>query len=311
VFPNKSILATTDLTRQCEPALRTAAALAAITGADLHVFHALELRENPYVKRSDEAGLFRVLVKEAEDGLAEQVRQTISGVVPKSVRSIMFLPWKAIVQRAREVEADLIVMGPHTHAFGDRFLGATADRVVRFANAPSLIVRDILGPEIERIVVAIDGSAASELALREAAGWAAGFAATNPCELHIVYSAADNPFPSAGASLIDAAVHTVGMSVPGNVEVRGELLLGRNAADDVKSYAHQHNAQLLILGTSGHGAIDRLLTGSVTSEVALTVSCPVLIVPTRSAAAEAIRRSLDDAEFSSGSGIATEFAIAQ
>ena len=310
MFPKKSILATTDLTRQCEPALRTAAALAALTGAELHVFHALELRENPYVKRDDENTIFPALVKEAEDGLAEQVRQTISGVTPVSIQSIMFLPWKAIVQRAKEVAADLIVMGPHTHAVGDRFLGATADRVVRFAIAPSLIVRSELSTDVKRIVVAIDGSAASELALHEAAEWAAGFAAMNPCELDIVYSAADNPFPSAGASLIDAAVKSVAEYVPASVEVNGELLLGRNAADDVRSYTREHGASLLILGTSGHGALDRLLTGSVTSEVALTVSCPVLIVPTRTAAAEAIRGSLLDLEMYSGTGKATEYAIA-
>jgi nucleotide-binding universal stress UspA family protein len=53
-------------------------------------------------------------------------------------------PHTAIRQRAREVSADLIVIGPHrSRAVADRVLGSTVDRVIRTSEVPCLIVREL------------------------------------------------------------------------------------------------------------------------------------------------------------------------
>jgi nucleotide-binding universal stress UspA family protein len=50
--------------------------------------------------------------------------------------------WREILRVAGETEADLIVVGAHSHgALGRLFLGSTADQVVRHAACPVLIVR--------------------------------------------------------------------------------------------------------------------------------------------------------------------------
>jgi len=46
----------------------------------------------------------------------------------------------------------------------------------------------------------------------------------------------------------------------------------------IQDSAKNHKADLVVLGASGHGAIDRLILGSVSYEVATTAPCSVLVV---------------------------------
>ena len=46
--------------------------------------------------------------------------------------------------------------------------------------------------------------------------------------------------------------------------------------------ASEHEADLIVMGSHGHGALYELLVGSVTSGVLREAKCPVLVVPTRS-----------------------------
>ena len=285
MFPRNSILATTDLTEECEPALRAASDLAIRSGAALHILHAFELRGNPYAERPAARSAFQALVKEAEDGLAEQVRRTVApGVDLRSVSSELYLPWKAIVQKAKEVAAELVILGPHEHVAGDRFLGSTADRVIRFADAPCLIVRRGRGFEVTRIVLAIDGSAATNAAWQEAVLWASELATEKVGELHIVHCAPDMVEAIAGQDLIDGALRDAHAHLQERVSVTGAVLRGEDAASEIVGYADRVGADLIVLASSGHRTLDRVITGSTTSSVALHSACPLLVVPIRDTA---------------------------
>src|SRR5690606_15872693 len=84
----------------------------------------------------------------------------------------IYVAHKAILDRAAAVEADLIVIGPHRRrAVGDAFLGSTADRVIRSAGAPCLVVRGPLSLPLRRVVVPIDLSEPAQRALDAALRW--------------------------------------------------------------------------------------------------------------------------------------------
>ena len=52
-------------------------------------------------------------------------------------------PYREIVQAAQDEDIDLIVISTHGHrGFARMFLGSTAERVVRHATCPVLIVRE-------------------------------------------------------------------------------------------------------------------------------------------------------------------------
>ena len=51
-------------------------------------------------------------------------------------------PYEEILSAAQRLQADLIVLGPHSPGAADYLLGSTASKVARFAKCSVLIVRD-------------------------------------------------------------------------------------------------------------------------------------------------------------------------
>ncbi|HEX8312533.1 MAG TPA: universal stress protein [Chthoniobacteraceae bacterium] len=52
-------------------------------------------------------------------------------------------------------------------------------------------------------------------------------------------------------------------------------------AEKILLQAAEHSADLIVMGSHGHGALYELLVGSVTSSVLKSAACPVLVVPAR------------------------------
>ncbi|HVV29360.1 MAG TPA: universal stress protein [Mycobacteriales bacterium] len=134
------------------------------------------------------------------------------------------------------------------------------------------------------IVVGVDGSKASETALR----WAVGEAAATGREVRAVTAWSQALESGAGlpthtvAEMVEtyrAAQDELLRSVarPG-VTVRGEVIEG--TAADVLLEAAQ-GADLLVLGTHGHGAVMRALMGSVSARCLRLAACPVVVLPVR------------------------------
>ncbi|HSH45452.1 MAG TPA: universal stress protein, partial [Longimicrobiales bacterium] len=135
-FRIRNILVASDLSPSESAVLRSASALAALTEAELHVIHALEegTLEGPAMEQR---------IRSAEDDLRANLRRALPATMDVSSSRV----WpgsahKAILERAREVDADLIVIGPHRRRDSrHEALGTTADRLVRTTSIPSMIVR--------------------------------------------------------------------------------------------------------------------------------------------------------------------------
>jgi nucleotide-binding universal stress UspA family protein len=136
----------------------------------------------------------------------------------------------------------------------------------------------------EPVVVGVDGSSSGEHALR----WAIDEADRRHAPLVVVH-AYDVQGPAGlyagavfdeevlariGRTTLDEAIAAVGDPAPADVEQR--CLPGR--ASKVLIDAGK-GAALLVVGSRGLGGFDRLLLGSVSSQVAHHAPCPVVIVP--------------------------------
>lgn len=75
------------------------------------------------------------------EGLERLFRAVEGGIETESLQRLG-TPYKEIIKVAREREVDLIVIATHGHSGLNHFLlGSTAERVVRLAPCPVLVVR--------------------------------------------------------------------------------------------------------------------------------------------------------------------------
>jgi nucleotide-binding universal stress UspA family protein len=85
------------------------------------------------------------LLPEEEESMARWDLDALAkSVAPECFAGVKVLighPWQAILQAAREEQADLIVIGAHNYNLRERLLGTTASRVVNHADRPVLVVR--------------------------------------------------------------------------------------------------------------------------------------------------------------------------
>ena len=136
------LLLPTDLTEASEPAAQRAVMMARITGAKLTVLHIVDYVPPRWVANE--------LPEEfaTESSLLERARSHLStwtenyGLEGHPHRIVAGSPKHIIVDTAREIGADLIVMGTQGRTgLKDMMLGSTAERVVRHAGCPVLVVR--------------------------------------------------------------------------------------------------------------------------------------------------------------------------
>ncbi len=146
---------------------------------------------------------------------------------------------------------------------------------------------------MKRVLIATDGSASA----REALAFGLELAAGQRAEAIVVHVApALDILPVAGFGMPAAQPHPVSaydrvaldeasaLATAASVSVRTELLTG-NPVDEIVAYADSIDADLIVLGSRGHGAVASALLGSVSQGVLHEARRPVLVF--RSARARA------------------------
>jgi nucleotide-binding universal stress UspA family protein len=145
MLPPRHILVATDFSEPSAAALRYGRELARAFHARLHVLHAVDhVAERSSQDPADtlplevEADIRNAAQNELERLLTSDDRQQLAAVAELRMSS---MPASCIVDYARASTIDLIVMGTHGRGgLVHRLLGSVADRVVRTAPCPVLVV---------------------------------------------------------------------------------------------------------------------------------------------------------------------------
>ena len=139
------VICATDLSDTPPAAVELAGRLAQQRGARLHLVHVVENPfHQPWLRGTigiDLAELLRRRIDNAEHEL-DTMASTLPPTAPSPFSSVMIgRPADEIVRHARDYDADLIVIGTHDHDGMQRaLLGSVADRVIRQAPCPVLVV---------------------------------------------------------------------------------------------------------------------------------------------------------------------------
>lgn len=287
------------------------AAVASAAHAKIHLVHVAPVE--PVASGPDTGGLLPGICQDdtecRERLLWDQAER--QGLDPEELSGLKVLtgtPHREIVETARRIGAGLIVVGasePGAH-LGTRLLGSTAERVVRQAACPVLVVRGALPIPPRRVLLPIDLSAASADAVRcglHLLGQISGGAAVEIeafyaldflTELeflhpHMPWLTTSQQVERHTASELEQFVLAACEEAPG--KVRTEMRLG-DAREEILDELVRKPADLVVLGTHGRSGLDRLLLGSVASAVLRRAPCSVLMVPPDASLGQAIAEAV-------------------
>jgi nucleotide-binding universal stress UspA family protein len=153
--PPTNILVPTDFSDTAQRALDYAKVLAEAFGATLHVVH---VAQDPltYVPMMEPNMSTAAVLAQVRDELGSDARHRLSTALSDAEQKKFRpkwelrwgLPYVEIDDYAARHGIDLIVMGTHGRgAIGGLFLGSVADKLIRKAPCPVLVVRPAARPE--------------------------------------------------------------------------------------------------------------------------------------------------------------------
>lgn len=262
-------------------------ALAEAAGVPCHLIHAVpeawQIPDEPvsYTLDADELNASALAV--SRRAVLEALRGTVPQAAFRHLTIGLGRPAAVIARAARDLGAELVVIGGKHHSLLQRWLGgSTAHALVRTLDIPVLITR---GPRVpfQRVLAAVDLSEAASPTVHHAERMAGLFDA----ELGLVHAV---PPPPAGlaipAALFQAeaeersAAHLTRHVWPLTTypDVRTNLRHGP-AAEVVEREVRDWSADLLVVGSHGKGWFDRVVLGSVTERLINHLPASLLVVP--------------------------------
>jgi nucleotide-binding universal stress UspA family protein len=232
--------------------------------------------------------------------LEDAIRDTLGEDGRRSVDRLVRIGHPATVLMETARNADLLVVGTHRDGALLRALsGSVSLHLAHHAPCPLTIIPPrretptVSGP-VGRIVVAVDGSPSSLHTL----GWAAQQGKATGARLEAVNVCAQSPQPAdsvrpsperrgeADLELHHAVVDALGYRGARNVT---ETVLQGRAVPTLTAAAT--GADMLVVGSGGHGALGGLLLGGVSTQLWGHPPCPLTIIPPPSVRHPTTRRS--------------------
>ncbi|HET8654947.1 MAG TPA: universal stress protein [Longimicrobiaceae bacterium] len=293
-YPIRTIVAGIADVQSVDPVLAPSVELAERTGAVLDLVHAFEVPPIMWDVRAgagyvDREGVWEYC-DDAQSRLQAQVGE-LGYAGPVRYRALAGPVADAIHDAAKREPADLIVVGATRRgALTRTLLGTTAQRVLRHAPAPVLVLRRALPERLGRVLLTTDLSPLSEgvheAGLDVAEGLAPG-EVSSVRSLLVVWPGMERAQPVHADALIATAREELTAFLRERqerpFEIAGVVRTG-DPAREIVAEAASGGAELLIVGTHGRSGPERWLLGSVAESTVRNARGNVLVIPGRTAA---------------------------
>lgn len=301
--PLRTVSIGSSLEDESDQVVRAGLAVARAAGARVQLVHAAPIETTLF---GYEAGLppdfSRRQIEWREDLLRQQAARLGIGEAELAGIAVQVgTPYRVLTGLARTAGAGLIVVGATgSGPFAAELLGSTAERVLRRATCPVLLVRGELQVPPRRVLAPVDLSTLSGDAFRCGLHLLSQIGKGGEVELRVVYA----------LSFLDALAkqHRQGEIPMEQVERRSTEELQRfilenrpglgcrletavlpgEARFEILRELGERPADLVVLGTHGRSGLDRLVLGSVAATVARKAPCSVLLISPDAALAEGI-----------------------
>jgi nucleotide-binding universal stress UspA family protein len=283
-----TILVGTDLSSISRQAAHAAGDLAVICGSErVHLVHVLTMSEifgtpiRPPTVLEEIEEIRREAIARRSAALEDVVLKAGRAIVTREVR--VGSPAEELVRAADVVRADMIVAASHGRSLlGRTILGSVTSNLIRIAHCPVMITgerRETINGA-RRVLAAIDLSSVSTSVLAHAFALASNMHAM----VHVL-SVYEPPLmagleigrnPHEHRMAVEALVEDAERANGPAAEI--DLRVG-NASKLIFQAAEETRADLIVVGTSGHNAFQRVILGSTATHVLSKADRPVLVVP--------------------------------
>ncbi len=268
----KNIIVPIDFSEQSEYALKVAASLAKKHGSEILALHMLELNQ-AMVSSSEgfhpEQTVF--LIKLAEKRFSDFLDKSyLKGI---SITPIVkhFKVFSEVNQVAKKHNAELIVMGSHgTDGLKEIFVGSNAEKVVRNATIPVLVIKDEMPDfKIDRFVFACDFRDDNLLAFQKAKDFAKMLSA----KLDLVYinTPGDNFL-----STKDAYDRINKFLRKSNTGMEVDIYNDYSVEKGILNYSEMSGADIIGISTHGRKGLSHFFMGSIGEDLANHSKIPVV-----------------------------------
>ena len=287
----RTILVPIDFSEHADAALDRALEIALETAGTVHLLHAYEIPLGTIPPYGIEVP--QSVVVEVRDAAARRLEKAAHKARDRGVACethlVHAMPASGIVEAARTLGADLIVMGTRgLTGVKHVLLGSVAERTVRTAPCPVLTVKPGgKALRFDRVLVPVDFSVHADAALATAIELAKEHAGEVhllhayelPASVTMAYGIAIpqsiwEGVQEAGAARLNevaARVRAAGVRVTPH-------LVTAPAADAIADAAAVHNVDLIVMATRGLTGLKHVLLGSVAERTLRIAPCPVLTV---------------------------------
>jgi len=285
------ILYPTDLSQGADRAFPQAAALAQWHDAELHILNVAGRHDHRFEEMRENFPLSSERLDEMLGAApAETSRPDVRAltIIQEQIESAD--PAGRIVTYSEEADIDVVVMGTHGRSGVERLLiGSVAEEVVRTAPCPVFTIRtepeDVPAKAVRRILVPVDFSDASEVAVQHAKELALTYGA----QIDLLHVVEDIVYPSTyGIEPVSIPTDEVIQRVEKGLADMAREELGYEhivveatpgyAPTSILDYVEDNDVDLVVISTHGRTGLDRVLIGSVSERVVRQAPVPVFVV---------------------------------
>lgn len=278
-----------DFSESCRIALHEAVRLAQRHHAKLTLFHAIDdlLLQYNHLMTLSPPELEAAIHAEAKKDI-DALLQKVGGSVIYEVHICSGKPYKELLAFCQKDDVSLLVIGKTGASALERILlGSTAERLLRHADVPVLLVRPDKEPGFQKILVPVDFSELSQMALKEAFALAIYEGASLEV-LHIV-EFGTLPLPAGVGAFEEALNLPLVMQDQareemarfiadfdfGDIHVHTHLTVG--APDqEITRYAEENSCDLIVMGSVGRTGLQGFLLGNTADRVSRRAQCSLL-----------------------------------
>jgi nucleotide-binding universal stress UspA family protein len=227
---------------------------------------------------------FRQAFEKLVDDLVKDCRAIVRKI--KVTGEVITGPPVDVLERL-SADAHLLVLGSSGHGKVHQvMLGSTSAELARFSHAPVIVVRGTETPVTHRrVVVGVNGSETSKRAVE----FAYDFASRHQAELVAVHAWSDLPLDALPLreteldwdELATEARIELAESLEGYSERYPDVQVLRvvTISKPVEALLNEgEEADLIVVGSHGRGAVRRMLLGSVSQAILHYAKCPVAVV---------------------------------